>query len=454
MKTRFVLVLGLLFTLSLPLLAQSQTLPETLTPDNASQIDQMGRIRQPSARRVLLGFTWSPDGTHLAMATDKGVQTIDFETESMRPGQLYGNTDLTSVAYSPDNKLLAAGNGLDGAVFIWNAATADQVAAIHSGDEQTEGVVFSPDGKLLAVRNFNENVTLWGVWSNGERQLITASNAYQIQNLATFLHESGASDMQFNADGSLLATVSSADDMLQVWNTVSEERVISRQLSGLRNADFSPDGRYLALTIEDVGIMLMDGTTFEEVRTIPVDSPELSVTDLSFSPNSTLIATSVTTTNRDHLVKIWDVESGELLNVLTNHPSTVWRVAFNPSGTILASLGWDDGIRLWGLGGEIATLAAPTATPAPTLTATPVPMLEVGGRARVNTTGGDALNVRNNPSRQGELLAKLENNTLVSIVDGPQESDGLIWWKVSTENGLEGWVVEAVDGEQTLIPAP
>jgi WD40 repeat protein len=446
LKPRLFLILILL--IMIPVLAQAQVPLEQLTPENAPQVGRVGWIRQPN-RWQMLGMAWSPDGTTLAMTTNTGVDTTEFSAEGMRPARHYGNTSVKCATYSPDGRLLAACNSRDGTVFIWNAATGEQAAAVYTGRYAADGAEFSPDGTLLAVRNSfssDEEVVLWGVWANGQRQVLTVSNAYRVQKLATFVHGVSVIDMSFNTDGSWLATISVSDDVMRVWDTASEELVTSRQLNDVYAVDFS--SRYLAVSVNEVDITLLDAETFEDARTLKNPYRDMHINDLNFSPDGALVAIS---TNIG-LAQVWDAESGELLNDLTGHPHIAWRLAFNPSGTLLASLGWNDGIRLWGIGGEIVMLSPPTATPAPTRTPTPVPALAVGGAALVRTTGGDVLNVRGSPSRQGERIGQLRNATPVVILDGPQEGDGLVWWKVRAEDGLEGWVVEAVDGEQTLIP--
>lgn len=446
MKTRLTFTLALL--VMIPMLVQAQIPLEKLTPENASQVGRAGWIRQPN-RWQMLGMAWSPDGATLAMTTNTGVDTTDFSAEGMRPARHYGNTSVKCAAYSPDGRLLAACNSHDGTVFVWNAATGEQAAAVYTGRYAAEGAEFSPDGTLLAVRNSfssDEEVVLWGVWANGQRQVLTASNAYRVQKLATFVHDVSVIDMSFNADGSLLATISGSDDVMRVWDTASEELIASRQLEGVYAADFS--SRYLAVSVNEVDITLLDAETFEDARTLINPYRDMRVHDLNFSPDGALVAIST----NSGLVQVWGAESGDLLNTLTGHPDFAWRLAFNPSGTLLASLGWNDGIRLWGLGSQLVMLSPPTATPAPTRTPTPVPTLAIGAAAHVHTTDGDVLNMRGSPSRQGERIGQLRNATPVVILDGPQEGDGLVWWKVRADDGLEGWVVEAVDGEQTLIP--
>ncbi|MBN1200298.1 MAG: SH3 domain-containing protein [Anaerolineae bacterium] len=80
----------------------------------------------------------------------------------------------------------------------------------------------------------------------------------------------------------------------------------------------------------------------------------------------------------------------------------------------------------------------------------------VGDVVRVQTTGGDTLNLRAEPG--GEVLTRLADGTPVTILDGPRDVDGYRWWQVRTGDGLVGWAVESItqaNGSRlwTLVPA-
>lgn len=54
----------------------------------------------------------------------------------------------------------------------------------------------------------------------------------------------------------------------------------------------------------------------------------------------------------------------------------------------------------------------------------------------VNT---DALNLRDGPGLDAEILAQLETNAVVTVVSGPERVDGYDWYEVETDEGT-GWV--------------
>jgi len=66
-----------------------------------------------------------------------------------------------SIAFSPDGKTLAVGNG-DETVGLWDVATRKRITDLP-GHIGLTTVAFSPDGKLLAVGNYDGTIKLWDV---------------------------------------------------------------------------------------------------------------------------------------------------------------------------------------------------------------------------------------------------------------------------------------------------
>src|SRR5262249_3251554 len=110
--------------------------------------------------RVLFSLALSPDGRLLASARRHAkapgghqagaLQVWDLAT-GMEIRELKDGTDtVTSVAFSPDGKLLASGN-VDRKVRLWDAATGQLVAQMQGHEKLVRAVAFSPDGRLLAT---------------------------------------------------------------------------------------------------------------------------------------------------------------------------------------------------------------------------------------------------------------------------------------------------------------
>jgi hypothetical protein len=96
---------------------------------------------------------------------------------------------------------------------------------------------------------------------------------------------------------------------------------------------------------------------------------------------------------------------------------------------------------------SVPTRAAPT----PTFTPTPVPgtVLAVGQPARV--VAGQGLNVRKEAGVKGDKAGRYPPNAIVSVLEGPVDTDGYRWWRVGN-NELAGWVAEGDGTELWLSP--
>ena len=100
---------------------------------------------------------------------------------------------------------------------------------------------------------------------------------------------------------------------------------------------------------------------------------------------------------------------------------------------------------------DIDHTAEPTAhvTDAPTGDAG---ALVKGGKALIHTTGGDRLRVREQPDFNAKVSFQLSDGVLVGLQDGPRVVGADRWWLILTPDGRTGWVVESVEGVQTLVP--
>jgi WD40 repeat protein len=124
-----------------------------------------------------------------------------------------------SLAFSPDDKLLAAGTGgrlsadakrafsvAAGDVSLWEVSTGNHIATLRGHINIVESLAFSTDGKLLASSDGTAAVKLWTVATGKEQATLQHSHpdTNQIQSLA------------FSPDGRYIAT-GSRDGAVTFW---------------------------------------------------------------------------------------------------------------------------------------------------------------------------------------------------------------------------------------------
>lgn len=71
--------------------------------------------------------------------------------------------------------------------------------------------------------------------------------------------------------------------------------------------------------------------------------PARTVASVAFSPDGSRIVSGDT----DHLVKVWDVDSGKLIRTFTGHSGTVTSVAFDEKVERIVSGGTDKSVKIW-----------------------------------------------------------------------------------------------------------
>jgi hypothetical protein len=100
-----------------------------------------------------------------------------------------------------------------------------------------------------------------------------------------------------------------------------------------------------------------------------------------------------------------------------------------------------------------ATRDAPqTATPRPSLT--PSPTVDALPTMYIGNTNFQGVNLREEPSASGRILAKLINATVVYLLDEPTvQADGYTWQKVRLEDGTEGWVANIFLVTELIFPS-
>lgn len=84
------------------------------------------------------------------------------------------------------------------------------------------------------------------------------------------------------------------------------------------------------------------------------DAHQGPILDIAWAPNMGRSYHMIATASKDKTVRIWRLEPGKsgkgevkLIKVFPDHNAEVWRVEWNITGTILASSGDDNSVRLW-----------------------------------------------------------------------------------------------------------
>lgn len=304
----------------------------------------------------------SPDGRTLAVGSSEQMIRLWNLQSPVMDSQVHhilrGHTKwINSVSFSPDGKTVASSSA-DNTIRLWDAQSGETRQILHGHKLWVWSISFHPNGNALASGGSDCTVRLWNI-QNAD-SLILHEHTRRILAVA------------FSPDGKLLAS-GGDDQVVYVWDMQQGQVVYSLQEHNdtIWSIAFSPDGQYLAGAGTDRIICLWDVKTGHLRHRLQVAIG--GVRTIAFAPYPThtqeeselLGRTLLASGGEDSIVRLWDVETGELYREFEGHTQVVRTLTFifweSDNQLYLASGGADKTIRLWDIntGEAVAVLRAP-----------------------------------------------------------------------------------------------
>ena len=285
----------------------------------------------------VVSVSFAPDRKHLISASQDGTIRI-WDISTRRTIRLLSgfSSPIHTLALSPDGHSLAFGT-YDAGVYVLNMNTGTTPMRILLHYEASDAVSFSGNGRYLAVGSRNGAISLWDM------------QRYQPTRTAV-VHEHVVTSVAFSPNGLRIASCS-LDRSVKAWYAFGDGHIRTISYDPMAwHADtmgcsvaFSPDGRYFAE--EDIGSVLTiyNARTMEVLRNLVAGEFWPLDTELAFSPDSQCIATGTP----ENTIKIWKVDTGDLVKVLIGNKGQAYSVAFSPDGRFIAAGSSDKTVRLW-----------------------------------------------------------------------------------------------------------
>ncbi|MEH2292237.1 serine/threonine-protein kinase [Nostoc sp.] len=262
-------------------------------------------------------------------------------------------SSLNALAISPDGYTLASGSD-DKIVKLWNLNTQKALASLSGHSQAVKSVTFSPDGQILATASDDKTIKLWQIET--------------LEEISTLLgHSHAVKSVAFSPDGQILAS-GSWDKTIKLWdvNSGTEICTITGHQLQVNSVAFSPQGQLLASASYDRTIRLWQIPALEGFQKEFENRPCYSllatlsghawaVLTVAFSPDGQILATG----SDDNTIKLWKVNTGQLICTLVGHSWSVVAVAFTADGKTLLSASCDKTVKLWRVSTaeEIVTLS-------------------------------------------------------------------------------------------------
>ena len=301
---------------------------------------------------IIREIAFSNNSTLVSASYNGGINIWDLNTNDVKDSFKIGQDDAVGLlSISSDCTVIAAQDSEEylrstshgyeisreadrnNNIGLWSIPTAEKIAVLQR--ELKQGNIdiaeFAPNSNLIAIA---QSDTIFGY------HVLTGAELFSLRTE----RPSFGGKLVFSPNGDWIATVGHHTHP-HVWNLESLDappRVSEKVALSLA---FSPDSNTLVMVGFDGMCLWKFKANSQEMQTITLQKFGSLDPTIAFSPDGTKLLESAM--NFDYRIRIWDIQTGEVLEVLSGHTESVTTLAFSPDTKLLAS-GSDDGtVLLW-----------------------------------------------------------------------------------------------------------
>jgi WD40 repeat protein len=328
--------------------AQTESpVPQPTVPITAQTMEQVKELYLIPLPGYVYDVAWSPDGQTLAVAVigersdPSSVELWDAITG--RKLRSFDQIGISRLAFSPDGQLLA-GVG-DSSVIVWNLADGRELSDTPLDSLGARSLAFSPDGRILAYK-FRDTVNLLEMPGGG-----VLNSFKQASDILEFTFLPGGKSMLIASISLDMTTYKYNDAMFIVWDIASGRTVRTfTRPGGIKGLTVAPDGKSLATEVDSGTLMIWDMESGQKLQLFT--GFRFGVPRFAFSPDGSVLAVGEGVgfeVASPSGLRLFDVTTGREVPILKGHTGVIFNVAFSPDGRLLATASEDKTVRLWGV---------------------------------------------------------------------------------------------------------
>ncbi|KAG1800334.1 uncharacterized protein HD556DRAFT_1028494 [Suillus plorans] len=247
---------------------------------------------------------------------------------------------VSAVAVFPDRRRMVTAS-YDGTLRLWDLEEGAVLKIMKGHCNEVAGIAVSGDGQWIASGDFGGEVIAWNRDGEPLTQLIK-------------VHSNKVFSLDFSPDSTFLAS-GSFDTITKLWSTktwrVQGDPINCGPGSGAQIfcVRYSPSGEYLAIATKN-DIQIWNPRKSQRI----VKFQGHSVFNrgwnysLAWTPDSKQLVSAGSTS--DPTIRIWDSSTWQQVGEpCKGHTDTIYMVALNPTGTLIASASEDQQVHLWRL---------------------------------------------------------------------------------------------------------
>ncbi|QGJ71117.1 Hypothetical protein PBC10988_28200 [Planctomycetales bacterium 10988] len=282
----------------------------------------------PGDLATIHDISYHPTEVHVAAASADGtVKVWDLENTSIVRIARGHQDEVVSVTWSPDGQRFATGSR-DGTVKIWDLRHGREIQVLEGIQGMVKDATWGPSGEQIATADTDHTVRIWDVRIEKE---VKAFRGHQEKLVA----------VAWDHEEEWLASAA-MDGKVILWDLARDTAVTTLEVIATE-LEFHPTQHWLTTVGEQGFIRLFDPVEGKLLTSVRADAE--GVTSFAWDPTGKFLATA----SYSGLIKWWKLEEGKLLlhRRLVGHERRVSQLTWNMEGTQLASASADGTTRLW-----------------------------------------------------------------------------------------------------------
>lgn len=332
-------------------------------------------MKFPSLEQETHALCFSPDTGKIAWAGSSGAVHVG-DLSAKPPRQEMGSRvgSVSVMTFSPDGKTLAAGNR-NGAIHLWEVSTGGLSRELLGHEAGVRALCYVDGGRRMISGSWDNTICIWDLERGERTQTLAGHNSYvlslalsrdeellasggygeparvwnlergeTIRTLGGDGYREGISDVAFSPSRDLLATMSFEGPDSALWDSKTWKRLVA--LPSSLDLAFHPDGKYLLLSGQQEGFVILEVTTGLTHEVLTTGG---SFTQFRFSEDGSLMACLEWREG----ARLWNTRTWTEMARFSGHGGAVDSVAISPDGKLLATGGWDTTILIWNIEGEL-----------------------------------------------------------------------------------------------------
>ena len=243
---------------------------------------------------------------------------------------------VTSVIFSPNSSMLLS-TSFDRTLKTWKSENGSLLRTFNGHGDWVSGAVFSPDGKFIASAGHDRTVRIWRA-DNAQLERILSGHSHFV------------SGVVFSSDGKSIYSICPATKTLLKQSVLSGKTLVKWVFDKTGQMDmavFSPDRSLLAAGIGKF-VYLFSTDTGNTVKILNKVSHLAGVKSIAFTPDGKYLITGGGSTIDviDGSIRIWDINTGNVINQIKAHDSDVF-VTVTSDSRYMISASTDRTVKIW-----------------------------------------------------------------------------------------------------------